>query len=301
MRLMGTIANPTAEGLDIDVPGLKERVGWDRIAAGQLTAFAESAPGDPTVEDQCGLGLLALLGGDIKMAYETFLKAVEKNPAAADAVVACLRRNASLPVHVPGGAFLAGRMKKETTLASYFLGRFEVSNIEYAFYCRVTRAATPPDWRNGEYPRGYDERPVVGVTADEARAYAEWLGRKLPTVLEWERAVRGTEGRIYPWGDEFDRRYVNLKPAKPSERWRPLLVDVTRRPMRTDTFPFVHIIGNAREFAEPDDPRALTAGYAYVVGLSVEDTERSFTNFTWSSRKQDERDPFASFRLAWPR
>jgi hypothetical protein len=301
MRLMGTIANPTAEGLDVDVPGLKERVGWDRIAPGQLTAFADSAPGGPSVEDQCGLGLLALLGGDVKMAYETFLKAVEKNPAAADAVVACLRRNASLPLHVPGGAFLAGRMKKEATVASYFLGRFEVSNIEYAFYCRVTQAAAPPDWRNGEYPRGYDERPVVGISADEARAYAEWLGRRLPTVLEWERAVRGTEGRIYPWGDEFDRRYVNLKPEKPSERWRPLLVDVTRRPMRSDTFPFVHLIGNAAEFAEPDDPRGLTKGYAFVVGLSVEDTGRAFLNFTWKNQKEDERDSFTSFRLAWPR
>ncbi|NQT89541.1 SUMF1/EgtB/PvdO family nonheme iron enzyme, partial [bacterium] len=245
MRMPGIIRNPTSEGLEVDLPNLKGQVGWDRIARSQLTIFAESAPGQATVDDLCGLALLALSGSNIKVACEMFGAVIEKNPAAADAVVDCLRRNASRPVYVPGGVFQAGKGRKPAALRGYFLGSLEVSNIEYALYCRITQTLPPPDWRDGGYPRGYDIRPVVGITQEEARAYAAWLGRRLPTALEWERAVRGTEGRIYPWGDVFDPHRTNTKPAKVTPKWRPLLADVTRRLMRSDTFPFIHLVGNA--------------------------------------------------------
>lgn len=70
-------------------------------------------------------------------------------------------------------------------------------------------------WTGGEPPAGRAQHPVVLVSRNDARAYAEWLSRmtgvtwRLPTGLEWEKAARGTDGLRFPWGDEFDPARLN--------------------------------------------------------------------------------------------
>jgi formylglycine-generating enzyme required for sulfatase activity len=76
-------------------------------------------------------------------------------------------------------------------------------------------------WRAGRPPQGRADHPVVVVSHDDALAYAAWLSRKtgmrwrLPTEAEWEKAARGTDGRRFPWGDEFDPSRLNSHDSGP--------------------------------------------------------------------------------------
>ena len=84
-------------------------------------------------------------------------------------------------------------------------------------YARTRRHA----WTEGGPPPGRESHPVVLVSQDDARAYAEWLTRKsgyrwrLPTELEWEKAARGTDGRRFPWGDEYAPSRLNSHDSGP--------------------------------------------------------------------------------------
>ena len=120
------------------------------------------------------------------------------------------------------------------TVGEFFIGRFPVTNDEYAKFVRATGhlapaigqlpavatgmledsfrdLAAPYVWQGGHPPAGHGNHPVVLVGHADAIAYCAWsseaTGRavRLPTEAEWERAARGgTDGHTYPWGDEFD-------------------------------------------------------------------------------------------------
>jgi len=110
---------------------------------------------------------------------------------------------------VTEGEFLSGRDKKSKMTETPFLIQVhEVSNEDYAKYVK-SEGRAPKHWEGGKMPAGSGAFPVFGVTYDDAAGYAEWAGMRLPTVLEWERAARGTDGREYPWGDRYDHRLVN--------------------------------------------------------------------------------------------
>ena len=89
-------------------------------------------------------------------------------------------------------------------LEAYWIGRREVINEQYARFVRAAARSAPHYWEGGRPPPGLESFPVLTVTWDDARAYCEWAGGRLPTELEWEKAARGTEGGIFPWGNEWD-------------------------------------------------------------------------------------------------
>ena len=69
----------------------------------------------------------------------------------------------------------------------------------------------PRHWENRKYPEGEDNLPVVYINWKDANAYCHWAGKRLPTEIEWEKAARGTDARIWPWGNVFDITKCNVE------------------------------------------------------------------------------------------
>ncbi|MEZ0396285.1 MAG: SUMF1/EgtB/PvdO family nonheme iron enzyme [Anaerolineales bacterium] len=104
----------------------------------------------------------------------------------------------------------------EVELSEYFIGKYPVTNREYQFFVKETGYRPPEGWDDGQYPPEKGDHPVVNVSWNDAQEYCRWLREKtgkpyrLPTEAEWEKAARGTDGRIYPWGDDFDPQKCNM-------------------------------------------------------------------------------------------
>jgi formylglycine-generating enzyme required for sulfatase activity/tRNA A-37 threonylcarbamoyl transferase component Bud32 len=148
-----------------------------------------------------------------------------------------LRRPPPIPgmIYISAGTFLSGPDNQPVKLGAFYIDETEVSNAEFAEFCRVTGCPAP---------QGAAELPVVRVTVDQARAYARSKGKRLPAALEWERAARGTKGLKYPWGDADDATRANL-------RDNPSLNQHALMPVRSAAGqPPYHMAGNAWEMVE---------------------------------------------------
>lgn len=91
---------------------------------------------------------------------------------------------------------------------AFYIDKYEVTNKQYAKFFSETGHRKPKFWDD---PRlNAPEQPVVGVNWEDADAYAAWTGKRLPTASEWEKAARGTDGRLYPWGNDYDAARGNF-------------------------------------------------------------------------------------------
>ncbi len=124
-------------------------------------------------------------------------------------------RSGAEMVYIPAGNFLLGSdpakdayayeeeesPQMEVNLSAYWIGKTEVTNAEY-LKC-VEAGVCEVNYYMYIYTPGYENYPVIYVTQEQAERYCSWMGGRLPTEYEWEKAARGTDGRIYPWGDEI--------------------------------------------------------------------------------------------------
>jgi len=113
-------------------------------------------------------------------------------------------------VLVPAGEFLMGSEQGDDDeqpvhrvfLDSFYLDTFEVTNGRFARFVAAIQSEPPWGFVDHDTPVLHAEQPVRWVTWLEATGYCLWAGKRLPTEAEWEKAARGTEGRVYPWGPE---------------------------------------------------------------------------------------------------
>jgi serine/threonine protein kinase len=126
-------------------------------------------------------------------------------PAAAETPPLSLRTRSGEMVLVSAGDALLGKELHPVSVPSFYIDKTEVTNEVYLEFCHRIGHEIPP---RAETDRS--DYPVVYVTFDDARTFCAWAGKRLPTAQEWEKAARGTEGRVYPWGDTLDYERANI-------------------------------------------------------------------------------------------
>jgi formylglycine-generating enzyme required for sulfatase activity len=169
---------------------------------------------------------------------------------------------------IPAGEFLMGSDPKKDKhakedeqpqhtlhLPDYAMARTPITNAQYAAFLRATGHRPPAHWkilfwRHRWHPRGRRDYPVVHVSWHDALAYCQWLSEstgkpyRLPSEPEWEKAARGTDGRLYPWGDQWDAERCNTLEGNGNEKTTP----VDAFPQGASPYGLLDTIGNVWEW-----------------------------------------------------
>jgi formylglycine-generating enzyme required for sulfatase activity len=103
------------------------------------------------------------------------------------------------------------------------------------------------DWKDGRYPEGWADKPVTWVSREDAEAYAHWAGKRLPHEWEWQYAAQGTDGRAYPWGQDWDTARV---PATDGGRTMQPASDVAAHPGGASPFGVLDMVGNVWQWTD---------------------------------------------------
>ena len=99
--------------------------------------------------------------------------------------------------------------QRKVYLGAYYMDIYEVTNMQYKEFVDATGSRPPVHWGGGEISAGRENDPVTHVNWYDAGRYCLWKGKRLPTEAEWEKGARGTDGRDYPWGNDFDPMKAN--------------------------------------------------------------------------------------------
>jgi formylglycine-generating enzyme required for sulfatase activity len=146
-------------------------------------------------------------------------------------------------VLIPAGPFLFGEELEQHYVAPFSIDRYPVTVRRFARYIEETGRPAPANWPDRRPPEKLLDHPVTGVSFFDAAAFAASLGRTLPTEEQWEKAARGTDGRVYPWGNRFNLRNLNSRASK-----KRLTTPVNLYPDGVSPFGVMDLVGNVWEW-----------------------------------------------------
>ena len=138
-------------------------------------------------------------------------------------------------------------------IKSFYIDKYPVTNAEFKRFLDTAHYHPKDDlnflldWKDGAFPSGWDNRPVTWVSIEDARTYADWAGKRLPHEWEWQYAAQGADGRIYPWGNQWDPTAVP-EPDKNRTMRGPDPVDA--HPKGASAFGVMDLVGNVWQWTE---------------------------------------------------
>jgi len=230
------------------------------------------------------------------LAQASALSVESAGPAAGLAGVVVNEKDSSRLVLVPRGEFVAGSAEEDegggtfrVQLPAFYIAEYPVTNAQYRRFVEATGHQPPNQadlsdaavWAGGDFPLEVADHPVVCVSWDDAAAYCEWAGLRLPTELEWEKAARGTDGRLYPWGDDWDEtrcRNSNEVFDKPGVT----TCSVTEYPQGRGPWGVAHMAGNVWQWcSEPAEEGAYGRYRKGDFSPPPEDDRRAVRGGSW--------------------
>jgi formylglycine-generating enzyme required for sulfatase activity len=162
-------------------------------------------------------------------------------------------------VEIPAGEFAMGSdgvraLEDERPVHRVWLERFsmdlhEVATAQYAEFLTATQRPAPWQWNSVDLLQSHD-RPVIGVDWSDADAYCRWKGKRLPTEAEWEKSARGTEGWLYPWGNQFPRNDLANFALGARFSYSQVLMPVQSYEQGKSPYGLYHMAGNVWEWVQ---------------------------------------------------
>jgi gamma-glutamyl hercynylcysteine S-oxide synthase len=138
-------------------------------------------------------------------------------------------------------------------MKSYWIDKYPVTNAEFKKFLDATHYQPEDslnflrDWRNGNFPQGWENKPVTWISLEDARAFAAWAGKRLPHEWEWQYAAQGADGRTYPWGSQWNADAV---PVPDEGRHMREPDEVSAHPLGASPFGVMDMVGNVWQWTE---------------------------------------------------
>ncbi len=148
-------------------------------------------------------------------------------------------------------------------IASFYIDKFPVTNVAFKKFLDSSHYQPKDnldflrDWKNGTYSEGWGNKPVTWVSLEDARAYAKWAGKRLPHEWEWQYAAQGTDGRTYPWGNDWSPQAV---PVPDTSRRMASAADVDAHPAGASPFGVMDMVGNVWQWTDEFTDEHTRAG-----------------------------------------